>query len=99
MMRRQDTQSLTDLLSEFLKENNLEQSYLENRILEAWSMVLGPTVSSYTDRMNIRDGILFVHVQSAPLRQELFNCRHQLVERLNAAVGATNVLKDIRLLG
>lgn len=98
-MRKQDTQALSDLLTEFLKENNLEQHFLEDRILAAWPDVLGPTVSRYTGKMNIRNGVLFVHVQSAPLRQELFNCRYQLVAKLNEAVGATNVLKDIRLLG
>lgn len=77
----------------------MEQPFLEHRILEAWPSVLGPTVGRYTGEMNIRDGVLFVHIKSAPLRQELFNCRHLLVEKLNAAIGATDVLKDIRLLG
>lgn len=98
-VRKQETQALSDLLSEFLRDNNLEQPFLESKILEAWPTVLGPTVARYTGKMNITNGVLFVHVQSAPLRQELFNCRFQLVERLNAAVGATSVIKDIRLLG
>lgn len=97
-MRRQDSQSITDLLADFLRENNLEQPYLERRIVEAWPSVLGPTVARYTGKMDIREGVLFVHVKSAPLRQELFQCRFQLVDRLNAAIGATNILKDIRLL-
>lgn len=98
-MRFQDTQSITDLLSEFLKDNNLEQHFLEKKIIEAWPVVLGQTVARYTGKMNVNNGVLFVHVQSAPLRQELFNCRFQLVERLNKTVGAENVIKDIRLLG
>lgn len=97
-MRRQDTQSITDLISEFLKDNDLEQPFLEQRILEAWPDVLGTVVARHTGPMNIRDGVLFVHIKSAPLRQELFQCRFQLVEKLNAAVGATNVIRDIRLL-
>lgn len=97
-MRRQETQTITDLLVDFLRENNMEQPYLEGKILEAWPSVLGPTVARYTGEMQIRDGVLYVHVKSAPLRQELFQCRYQLVERLNAAVGASDVLKDIRLL-
>lgn len=88
---------------DFLRENNLEQQFLEGKIIEAWPTVLGPTVSRYTGEMNIRDGVLFVHIKSAPLRQELFNCRFQLVERLNTAIGvapgANSVLRDIRLLG
>ncbi|MCQ2335311.1 MAG: DUF721 domain-containing protein [Paludibacteraceae bacterium] len=94
-----DPQSITDLLSSFIRDNHLEQPYLERRIIEAWPSVLGNAVVRFTGDMNIRDGVLFVHIKSAPLRQELFNNRHLIVERLNQAVGATHVLKDIRLLG
>jgi len=97
-MRQSSTQSITDLLPDFLRENNLEQGYLERRIVEAWPEVLGPLVSRYTGQIDVKDGVLLVHIQSAPLRQELFQCRFQLVEKLNQAVGATNVIRDIRLL-
>lgn len=98
-MQQSQIHAISDLLVDFLRENHLEQPYLEQRILEAWPTVLGPTVARYTGEMNIRDGVLFVHVQSAPLRQELFNNRHHLVAQLNKAIGATSILRDIRLLG
>jgi len=98
-MQQQQAHALSDLLVEFLRENNLEQPYLEGKIVEAWPTVLGPTVARYTGDLNVREGVLYVHIKSAPLRQELFNCRFQLVEKLNEAIGATSVLKDIRLLG
>ncbi len=91
--------AISDLLLDFLRENHLEQPYFEGRIIDAWPEVLGPMVARYTGEMNIRDGVLFVHIKSAPLRQELFNCRHQIIAKLNNAIGATNVLRDIRLLG
>ncbi|MBQ9339734.1 MAG: DUF721 domain-containing protein [Paludibacteraceae bacterium] len=97
-MRRQDTQTITDLISEYLKDNNLEQGYLEQQILASWDTTLGPLIARYTGEKEIRGGVLYVHIKSAPLRQELFGCRYQLVEKLNAAVGATGVIKDIRLL-
>lgn len=98
-MQPQSAQAISDLLVEFLRENNLEQPFLERKILEAWPDVLGPTVAGFTGEMNIRDGVLFVHIKSAPLRQELFNVRFQLIRKLNEAIGATDVLRDIRLLG
>ena len=98
-MQQQQAQTISDLLVDFLRENGLEQQFLEGKIVEAWPVVLGPTVVRYTGDISIRDGVLFVHIKSAPLRQELFNCRFQLVEKLNQAIGATSVLRDIRLLG
>jgi len=43
--------------------------------------------------------VLYVHVRSSALRQELFNCRFQLVDKLQKAVGANGIIRDIRLLG
>lgn len=98
-MKQQSSQAISDLLLDFLRENKLEQPFLERKIVEVWPTVLGATVASYTGQMDIKNGVLYVHILSAPLRQELFQCRYQLVKKLNEAVGATNVLKDIRLLG
>ena len=72
---------------------------MEKRIVAAWPEVLGPTVARYTGDISIKNGVLFVHIKSAPLRQELFNCRFKLVEKLQKAVGADGVIRDIRLLG
>ena len=98
MIKQTDTQTITDLVYDFLKENNLEQGYFEQEILSRWESVLGSTVARYTGKKEIKNGVLLVHISSAPLRQELFQCRQQLVDKLNKAVGATNVIKDIRLL-
>ncbi len=97
-MQKQETQTITDLIYDFLRENNLEQGYYEQQILSCWDAVLGPTIARYTGKKEIKNGVLFVHIKSAPLRQELFQCRYQLVEKLNTSVGATNVIRDIRLL-
>ena len=72
---------------------------MERRIIAAWPEVLGPTIARYTGKLEIRDGVLYVHIKSAPLRQELFNCRFNLVDKLQKAVGCDGVIKDIRLLG
>lgn len=98
-MRQSSAKSIGSVIAEILRENGLEGPLMERRIIAAWPEVLGPTVARYTGEMNIQNGVLFVHIQSAPLRQELFNCRFQLVKKLQEAVGCDGVIKDIRLLG
>jgi len=97
-MQRSNTQSIGAIIAEMFRENGLEKPLMERRIIAAWPEVLGPLVSHYTGEMNIKNGVLFVHIKSAPLRQELFNCRFQLVEKLQHAVGCDGVIQDIRLL-
>jgi predicted nucleic acid-binding Zn ribbon protein len=98
-MQRSNTHSVGELIAELFRETGLEKPLMERRIVEAWPEVLGSTVSRYTGDIKILNGVLFVHIKSAPLRQELFNCRFQLVEKLQQAVGCEGVIKDIRLLG
>ena len=98
-MQRSEAKSIASLIAEILRENGLEKPLMERRIIAAWPEVLGPTVARYTGEISIQNGVLFVHIQSAPLRQELFNCRFQLVKKLQEAVGCDGVIQDIRLLG
>ena len=98
-MQHTSAQSIGSLIAEIFRENGLEKQLMERRIIAAWPEVLGPTVARYTGEISIKSGVLYVHIQSAPLRQELFNCRFQLVQKLQQAVGCDGVIQDIRLLG
>lgn len=96
-MRRQNTESIGAVITQFLREQGLEKPFLEHKIVEAWPRLLGTTVAHYTGKMEVRNGVLYVQISSAALRSELFLCRFKLVEKLNKEVGA-EVLTDIRLL-
>ena len=87
-----------ELLADFIHGSELEQPLLERKIVALWPMVLGVTVAQMTGEVEVKNGVLYVHVYSAALRSQLFDIRHDLVRKLNEAAGA-NVLKDIRLLG
>lgn len=90
--------SIGELLADFIHGSALEQPLLERKVVEVWPEVLGPTVAQLTGDIGVKNGVLYVRVRSAALKQQLFDIRHDLVRRLNEAAGA-NVLKDIRLLG
>ena len=90
--------SIGELLADFIHGSALEQPLLERKGVELWPEVLGPTVAQLTGDIEVKNGVLYVRVRSAALKQQLFDIRHDLVRRLNEAAGA-NVLKDIRLLG
>lgn len=92
------SQSISEALSDFLKDSGLEQTVLEDRMVEKWEEVMGAQVARLTTKVEIRDRVLYAHVQSAALKAQLFECRFQLVEKLNNSVGG-QVIRDIRILG
>lgn len=97
-MERHRARSIGDLLAEFIHGSALETPLLERRVVELWPQVLGPTVAQLTGQIEVKNGVLLVHIRSAALRSQLFEVRHEVVRKLNEAAHA-DVLKDIRLLG
>lgn len=97
-MKRTDAQTLDSVLAEWIRENGLEKPLLEHRVVEQWGEILGKTIARYSRDIEIMDGMLRVRITNAALRQELFEQRFRLIQKLNDAVGG-DVVKDIRLLG
>ena len=95
-MKRNKAQNINDLVLQFLRLSGLETPLNEHRLIQAWSDVLGPQMSRYTDveHLYIKNQKLYVHVTSAALRQELSMARSTLVKTLNNRVGS-QVIVDI----
>ncbi len=89
---------ISEALVDFLRESGLEQSVLDVQIEEVWPRVMGETVNKLTRSIEVRDGVLYVHLNSAALKTQLFENRFELIRKLNEAVGAP-ALKDCRILG
>ena len=90
--------SISDALVDYLRESGLEQSVLDMQIEQVWPRVMGETVTKLTRSIEMRDGMLIVHGNSAALKAQLFENRFELVKKLNEAVGA-NAIRDCRILG
>ena len=97
-MEYHKAQSIGDLLAEFIRGSELEKPLLERKVIALWPELFGPTVAQMTIDISVKDGVLYVHIRSAALRSQLFECRFDLVKKFNNAAGA-KVIKDIRLLG
>ena len=95
---KSNSSDITDALVSFLRESGLEQSVLEVQIEEVWPRVMGTMINKMTRSVEVKDGMLYVRVNSAALKAQLFENRFELVRKLNEAVGA-NVIKDCRILG
>ena len=97
-MASTNSMSIGEALISYLRENELEQSVLDVQIEEIWPKVMGETVKKLTRSIEVRDGVLYVHVNSAALKTQLFENRFELIRKLNEAVGAP-ALRDCRILG
>jgi predicted nucleic acid-binding Zn ribbon protein len=93
-MKRNNAEQIGKLIQQFLRQESLESPLNEQRLLDAWPQILGPTIASYTQNLYIKNQTLYVHLTSAAL-QELMMAREKLVRSLNQKVGATVIVNII----
>ena len=86
-MRKKNTQSLRDVLKDYILENKLDNKLAEIDLINSWERILGKTVARYTKNIYIRNRILFVETSSPVVRNELMMIRDQIKTRLNEEVG------------
>ena len=85
-MFRKDVKPLSEVLSQFLRQEGLETPLLQRRLVDAWDTIVGPTIAQYTSDKFIQNQVLFVKIVNPALRQDLSMMRTELVNRLNNAV-------------
>jgi len=95
-MRRSKTISLAEAMKDYIREMNLEGKLNEVHLIGSWEEVVGKAISSRTGKIYIRDHVLYVHLNSSVVRNELLMLRQELMEKLNERAGA-EVIKDIVL--
>ena len=91
-----DVKPLRDLVKEFY-ELHKGSGYLdEQKAIQAWQKVVGPFIASHTIDLSIKNGVLYVRVDSDVLRNELSYSRSLLQKNLNERAGR-DVVKEIVL--
>lgn len=86
-MRKQNEQSLKEVLHEILKKYNLERRYEQAEVADIWNKTLGPSVANQTNRVVLKNGVLTVYIDSALVKQELNMLKSRLVASLNETIG------------
>lgn len=95
-MRRSKTISLAEAMKDYIKEMNLEGKLNEIGIINSWEETVGKAIASRTSKVYIKDKILYIHLTSSVVRNELLMLRQALKEKLNEKAGS-EVIKDIVL--
>ena len=93
-MKRTNAETVGDIINRLLKEENLDTKLNEQRLLNIWVEIVGPVVARYTSRRYIINKVLYVHITSAPLRNEISLHRSNMLRSLNEAIGS-NTIVDI----
>ena len=86
-IKKSNEYSLREAIDEMLKTYRLDRKLDETKVLNAWEKVVGAVISRYTSDLRINDGVLYVGLTSAALKQELLYRRTEIADLLNTECG------------
>ncbi len=90
-MRRSNTQNISDVVSQLLKELHIDHKLKEIRLINSWEEILGKNVARATTNIFIKNRILFVSLKSSVVRNELMMLKTGIIKALNEKAGETLV--------
>jgi predicted nucleic acid-binding Zn ribbon protein len=94
-MLRKNSQNIREIIQELMQNQpHLSKGILENRVVQNWPKLMGPTIERSTRRVYLSKGVLYVELNSSVVRNELNMLREKIVRSLNQSVGG-NIVTDI----
>ena len=91
-----DVKPLGDLIKEFYEQHRGAEYLDEVKVIESWPKVVGLFIATHTIDLSIKNGVLYVRVDSDALRSELSYSKSLLAKNLNEMVGK-EMVKEIVL--
>lgn len=86
-MKRVEPESIGDVLRQTLERQGMSNRLLEVKAIALWPQIVGDEIASLTARPSVTNGVMTVHVHTAPLRQELNMSRSGLIRIINDLLG------------
>jgi predicted nucleic acid-binding Zn ribbon protein len=75
--------SIKELINIFMDENKLTPKLLENTIVTNWHTIAGELIARHTEKLYVKEGVLYIYINSAPLRNELSYQKQKIADVVN----------------
>ena len=96
-MQDDPIKSFRNAFKDFLKEENLEHTYHQKKLITNWEQIMGKTIASRTEKMFFKDKVLYIKLTSAPLKNEMLVAKPQIMEIIAGELGKREIV-DVRFL-
>lgn len=89
-----DAISLGEALKRFLEKSRIKHDIQSIQIEDHWEKIMGATIAKFTDKIEIKNGTLFIYTAVAPLKNELVFQRELIMQRVNESM-REDVVKEV----
>ena len=95
-MRHRKTESIDEVINNYLKSLGIDKKMKEVRIINLWEETVGKSVAKVTTNIFINNKTLYVSLRSSVVRNELMMLRDGIIKALNDKVD-DQIITDIVL--
>jgi predicted nucleic acid-binding Zn ribbon protein len=93
-MKFSSDRKLGDVIREMIETYRLEGKLNEVKVIHSWQKVVGRMIASHTKDLYIKNGRLFVKIDSPALKNELTYSRSEIADKLNQEAGG-KVIEEV----
>lgn len=94
--RNQNGIPIKEAIEGYFKALGMEDKMHETRVLSQWADLMGEAVDKRTTSKYIRDGVLYLEINSSVMRDELQQTKTDIMSKINGAAGC-ELIRDIFL--
>jgi predicted nucleic acid-binding Zn ribbon protein len=87
MERKSNSANMKTLIDKLIRSYGLESKMQELDVMSEWENIVGKMIARHTKDIQIRNKILYITLDSAPLKQELLMNRTRIIELVNEKSG------------
>ena len=94
-MRRRNTETLKEVIEQYLRAVGADKRLKEIRLSKQWEEIMGRSIAMRTEKIEIRNGIFHIKINSSVVKHELSMIKQELIKKLNDTAGE-KLVNDIK---
>lgn len=95
--RTSSTNSLKNVIEDLLKSYRIKDKFDENKLIANWEQIMGTPIAKRTDRIYVKNKVLYASINSPALRQELNIAKKKVMDLLHEHVDP-ELIKDVKFV-
>jgi predicted nucleic acid-binding Zn ribbon protein len=85
--RKAEVFTLKEAVQDLLSTYRLKDRFDETQLIGSWEKLMGAPIARRTNKIFIRNKVMFVELKSAPLKQELNGSKSKVLELFHQEFG------------
>jgi len=95
--RKSDTSSIKSAIEDMLKSYRIKDKFDENKLIANWEQIMGTPIARRTEKVYIKNKVLYAKITSSALRHELTIARQKVLDVIYEHV-EKDLIKDVRFI-